>query len=133
MGATINTMVLAGFIVALGDVVDDAIIDVENIVRRLRQHRQAGSGKSTARIILEASLEVRSAIVHATVIVVLAVTPVFFMGGLSGAFFEPLALAYLLAMLASMVVALTVTPALCLLLLDGTARRAAGVARWSRG
>ncbi|NDZ11781.1 acriflavin resistance protein [Variovorax sp. WS11] len=120
MGATINTMVLAGFIVALGDVVDDAIIDVENIVRRLRQHRQAGSGKSTARIILEASIEVRSAIVHATVIVVLAVTPVFFMGGLSGVFFEPLVLAYLVAMLASMVVALTVTPALCLLLLDRT-------------
>ncbi|MBT2325036.1 efflux RND transporter permease subunit [Variovorax paradoxus] len=118
MGATINTMVLAGFIVALGDVVDDAIIDVENIVRRLRQHRRSGSGKSTARIILEASIEVRSAIVHATVIVVLAVTPVFFMGGLSGVFFEPLVLAYLVAMLASMAVALTVTPALCLLLLD---------------
>ncbi len=117
-GATINTMVLAGFIVALGDVVDDAIIDVENIVRRLRQHRRAGSDKSTARIILDASLEVRSAIVHATVIVVLAVTPVFFMGGLSGAFFEPLVLAYLTAMLASMVVALTVTPALGLLLLN---------------
>ncbi|MGH6640632.1 MAG: efflux RND transporter permease subunit [Polaromonas sp.] len=120
-GATINTMVLAGFIVALGDVVDDAIIDVENIVRRLRQHRLAGSSKSTARIILEASLEVRSAIVHATVIVVLAVTPVFFMGGLSGSFFEPLVLAYLTAMLASMAVALTVTPALSLLLLNHAA------------
>jgi CzcA family heavy metal efflux pump len=120
-GATINTMVLAGFIVALGDVVDDAIIDVENITRRLRQHRLAGSEKSTARIILEASLEVRSAIVHATLIIVLAVTPVFFMGGLSGAFFEPLAVAYLTAMLASMAVALTVTPALCLLLLDRAA------------
>ncbi len=117
-GATINTMVLAGFIVALGDVVDDAIVDVENITRRLRQHRLAGSEKSTARVILEASLEVRSAIVHATVIVVLAVLPVFFMGGLSGAFFEPLVLAYLTAMVASMVVALTVTPALCLLLLN---------------
>lgn len=118
MGATINTMVLAGFIVALGDVVDDAIIDVENIVRRLRQHRREGSSKSTARIILEASIEVRSAIVHATVIVVLAVTPVFFMGGLSGVFFEPLVMAYLVAMIASMVVALTVTPALSMLLLD---------------
>ncbi len=116
--ATINTMVLAGLIVALGDIVDDAIIDVENIVRRLRQHRLAGSGRSTARIILDASIEVRSAIVHATVIIVLAVTPVFFMGGLSGAFFEPLALSYLIAMLASMAVALTVTPALCLILLD---------------
>ncbi len=118
MGATINTMVLAGFVVALGSVVDDAIIDVENVMRRLRQHRLAGSSKSTARIVLEASLEVRPAIWHATVIIVLAVLPVFFMGGLSGAFFEPLALAFILAMLASMAVALTVTPALCLVLLD---------------
>ena len=116
-GATINTMILAGLIVALGDIVDDAIIDVENIMRRLRQHRREGGSKSTARIIIEASLEVRSAIVHATMIVVLAVTPVFFMGGLSGAFFVPLALSYVLAMLCSMVVALTVTPALSLILL----------------
>jgi CzcA family heavy metal efflux pump len=120
-GVTINTMVLAGFIVALGDVVDDAIIDVENIVRRLREARATGSTKSTARIILDASVEVRSAIVHATMIVVLAVTPVFFMGGLSGAFFEPLALAYLIAMLSSMVVAMTVTPAMCFILLRGRA------------
>jgi len=117
-GATINTMVLAGFIVAVGDIVDDAIIDVENILRRLRLHREAGSEKSTARIILEASLEVRTAILHSTVIIVLAVSPVFFMGGLSGAFFKPLALSYLTAMVASTVVALTVTPALCLILLD---------------
>lgn len=121
LGATINTMILAGFVVAIGDVVDDAIIDVENIVRRLREHRKAGGGKSTARVILEASLEVRSAIVHATFIVLLCVTPVFFMGGLSGAFFEPLALAYLLAMLASMLVATTVTPALSLVLLSRAA------------
>jgi CzcA family heavy metal efflux pump len=121
LGATINTMVLAGFVVALGSVVDDAIIDVENIVRRLREHRKAGSGKSTARVVLEASLEVRPAIMQATLIIALAVTPVFFMGGLAGAFFEPLALAFILAMLASMVVALTVTPALCLLLLDRAA------------
>ncbi len=120
LGASINTMVLAGFVVALGSVVDDAIIDVENVVRRLRQHRQAGSTKTTARIILEASLEVRPAIWQATLIIALAVTPVFFMSGLAGAFFEPLALAFILAMLASMVVALTVTPALCLILLDKT-------------
>jgi len=116
-GATINTMVLAGLIVALGDIVDDAIIDVENIVRRLRENRRAGGTKSTARIILEASVEVRSAIVHATIIVVLAVLPVFFMGGLSGAFFVPLASSYVLAMLCSMIVALTVTPALSFILL----------------
>jgi CzcA family heavy metal efflux pump len=118
LDASVNTMVLAGFIVALGSVVDDAIIDVENVVRRLRQHRRSGGKRSTARVILDASLEVRPAIWHATVIIVLAVLPVFFMGGLSGAFFEPLALAFLLAMLASMLVALTVTPALCLILLD---------------
>ncbi|CAA9361393.1 MAG: Cobalt-zinc-cadmium resistance protein CzcA; Cation efflux system protein CusA, partial [uncultured Chloroflexia bacterium] len=117
-GATINVMVLAGLIIALGEVVDDAIIDVENIVRRLRQHRQEGSTKSTARIILEASLEVRNAIVYATLISALAVMPVFFLEGLSGAFFRPLALSYALAMLASMVVALTVTPALSLMLLN---------------
>jgi CzcA family heavy metal efflux pump len=121
MGATINTMVLAGFVVALGSVVDDAIIYVENILRRLRQHRPAGSDKSTARVILEASLELRPAIWHATLIIVLAVMPVFFMGGLAGAFFEPLALAFILAMLASLVVALTVTPALCLILLNRAA------------
>jgi len=120
-GATINTMVLAGFVVALGSVVDDAIIDVENIVRRLRQHRQAGGTKSTARIVLEASLEVRPAILQATIIIALAVMPVFFMGGLAGAFFEPLALAFILAMLASMIVAMTVTPVLCLLLLNRAA------------
>ena len=102
---------------ALGSIVDDAIIDVENIVRRLRQQRREGTSASVASIILKASLEIRSAIVYATLIIVLAVTPVFFMGGLSGAFLEPLALSYALALLASMVVALTVTPALCLILL----------------
>lgn len=118
MGATINTMVLAGFVVAIGAVVDDAIIDVENIVRRLRENRAAGNKKSTARVIVEASLEVRPAVLQATLIIVLAVMPVFFLGGLAGAFFEPLALAFILAMLASMVVAMTVTPALCYILLD---------------
>ncbi len=121
LGATINTMVVAGFIVALGSLVDDAIIGVENILRRLRENFRQGGDKSTARVILEATLEVRAAIMYATVIIVLAVAPVFFMGGLSGAFFEPLALAYIMAMLASMVVAMTVTPALCLILLDKAA------------
>jgi CzcA family heavy metal efflux pump len=116
-GATINTMVLAGFIVALGSIVDDAIIDVENIVRRIREARGSGSTQSIAAIIVNASLEIRSPIVYATLIIVLAVMPVFFMGGLSGAFFEPLVLSYSLALLSSLVVALTVTPALCLILL----------------
>ena len=116
-GASINTMVLAGFVIAVGVVVDDAIIDVENIVRRLRQYRKEGSTKSIARIILDASLEVRQAIIHATVIDAMVLLPIFFMGGLSGAFFQPLALSYALAVLASMFVALTVTPALCMILL----------------
>ena len=105
-------MVLAGFIIAVGVVVDDAIIDVENIMCRLRQARQEGSTKSTAAIILDGSLEVRSAIIYATLIDAAALLPVFFLGGLSGAFFRPLAISYALAVLASMVVALTVTPAL---------------------
>jgi Cu/Ag efflux pump CusA len=116
--ATINVMMLAGLIVAIGVVVDDAIIDVENIVRRLRQNRSEGTGKSIFAIVLEASVEVRSAITYATLINVVAIVPVFFLPGLSGAFFKPLVLSYGLAVLASMVVALTVTPALCLILLS---------------
>ncbi len=114
-GATINTMVLAGFVIALGDIVDDAIIGIENIVRRLRQHREEGSTKSTAKIILEASMEVRAAIVYATLIEIVAIAPIFLLAGLSGAFFRPLAVAYALALGASMLVALTVTPALALI------------------
>ena len=115
-GTTINTMVLAGLVIAVGVVVDDAIIDIENIVRRLRQHRAAG-GTATARVVLEASVEVRGAITYATLINVVAVVPVLFLDGLTGAFFQPLALSYALAVLVSMVVALTVTPALAFLLL----------------
>ena len=116
-GATINTMVLAGFVIALGAVVDDAIVDVENIVRRLREYRKSGKNISVGRIILEASMEVRHAIIFATLIEVTALIPVFVMEGLSGAFFRPLALSYALAVLASMGVALTVTPAMSYILL----------------
>ena len=121
-GTTINVMVLAGLVVAIGVVVDDAIIDVENIVRRLRQNRNEGTGKSTFAIVLEASVEVRTAITYATLINVVAVVPVFFLEGLSGAFFKPLVLSYGLAVLVSMLVALTVTPALCLVLLSSSQR-----------
>ncbi len=121
---TINVMVLAGLVVAIGVVVDDAIIDVENIVRRLRQARLEGTNVSTFRVVLDASVEVRTAITYATVINVVAIIPVFFLEGLSGSFFQPLVLAYGLAVLVSMVVALTVTPALCLLMLTrGHVRR----------
>ena len=114
---TINVMVLAGLVVAIGVVVDDAIIDVENIVRRLRQARAENSAKSTVRIVLEASVEIRSAITFATIINVVAIVPVLFLEGLSGSFFQPLVLSYGLAVFVSMLVAMTVTPALCLILL----------------
>src|ERR687893_680433 len=117
-GAVINVMILAGLVVALGVVVDDAIIDVENVVRRLRQERSEGTGQSTIAIVLDASVEVRTAITYATLINVIAVVPVFFLEGLSGAFFKPLVLSYGIAVLVSMIVALTVTPALCLILLS---------------
>ena len=116
-GETINTMTLAGLVIALGAVVDDAIIDVENIVRRLRQHRLSGGEGSTSSVILNASLEVRGPIVYATLIIVAAIVPVFLLQGLTGAFFRPLALSYTLAIVASLLVALTVTPALALILL----------------
>jgi CzcA family heavy metal efflux pump len=116
-GATVNTMILAGFAVAAGVVVDDAIIDMENIVRRLRLNRASGQRVPLWQVVLKASLEVRSAVVYATFIDVVAVAPVLFLGGLSGAFFAPLALSYALAVLASLVVAMTVTPALALILL----------------
>lgn len=117
-GESVNTMVLAGLVIALGAIVDDAIIDVENILRRLRENRRAESPLSTAKVILEASLEVRGPIVYATLIIVAAAAPVFFLQGLSGAFFKPLVFSYALAVVASLVVALTVTPALSLVLLQ---------------
>ncbi len=132
MGTIINVMVLAGFVIALGAVVDDAIIDVENIVRRLREDRKKGGTKSATRIVLDASIEIRPSIVMATVIIVIAVIPVFFLEGLTGAFFKPLALSYVLALLASMIVAMTVTPALCLILLRNVPleRRESPIIKW---
>ncbi|MFZ3080441.1 MAG: efflux RND transporter permease subunit [Bellilinea sp.] len=117
-GVTINVMTLAGLAIAIGAVVDDAIVDVENIVRRLRQLRKEGSTLSTARIVLEASVEVRGAIIYASLIEISALLPVFFLQGLSGAFFKPLASAYVVAGLVSPLIALTVTPAMVLLLLS---------------
>ena len=131
-GQSINTMVLAGLVIALGVIVDDAIIDVENIVRRIRQRRLEGSTQSTAAIVVAASLEVRAPIVHATLIILASAVPIFLLEGLAGSFFRPLGFAYALAILASMVVALTVTPALALLVVSKTAikRRESPVAGW---
>ena len=130
-GETINTMILAGLIIALGEVVDDAIIDVENVLRRLRQNAVLAQPRPRFAVVLGASLEVRSAVVYASVIIVLVFLPVFFLPGLAGTFFKPLALSYILAISASLAVALTLTPALCLLLLDvrATGRREAWLTR----
>jgi CzcA family heavy metal efflux pump len=117
LGWTINTMTLGGLAVALGVVVDDAIIDVENIVRRLRGPR-AGDPRD---VIHAASLEVRAPVVYATFVVVLVLAPMLFLSGLQGSFFAPLAAAFVFATLASLVVALTVTPAASFLLLSRSA------------
>ncbi|NOT28953.1 MAG: efflux RND transporter permease subunit, partial [Planctomycetes bacterium] len=122
-GATLNTITLGGLAIALGEVVDDAIIDVENILRRLRENEALGRPKRAFRVVLEASLEVRSAVVHATLVVAMVFVPVLTLTGLQGKLFAPLAVAYLLAILASLLVALTVTPALSLLLLQRSAMR----------
>ena len=122
-GGTINTMVLAGLVIALGELVDDAVIDVENIMRRLRLNREAGNPESAFKVVLNASMEVRSAVVYGSVIVVLVLIPVFFLEGLAGSFFSPLAFSYILAILSSLLVALTLTPALSLILLPGASHR----------
>ena len=131
-GGTLNTMVLAGLVIAVGEVVDDAIIGVENIMRRLRLNRVSARPLTPIRVVLNASLEVRSAVVFASLIVALVFVPVFFLDGLAGTFFRPLAFSYVLAILASLFVALTVTPALCLLLLPAarTHREDAPLTRW---
>jgi CzcA family heavy metal efflux pump len=116
-GVSLNTLTLGGLAIAVGEVVDDAIIDVENIFRRLREKARLGHPRSAASVVLSASLEVRTAVVYATFIVVLVFVPIFFLSGLQGRLFSPLGYAYALAVLASLAVALTVTPALALLLL----------------
>jgi CzcA family heavy metal efflux pump len=131
-GTTINTMVLAGLVIALGAVVDDAIVDVENIVRRLREHRKQGRSTPIGKVILESSFEVRHAIIFSTLIEVGALLPVFVMEGLSGAFFKPLAISYSIAIFASTVVALTVTPAMSFILLPKAPldKRESPLTRW---
>ncbi len=117
-GATLNTMILAGLVVALSVVIDDVVVDVERLAARLheRSAMPAGERPSAMRVVFDTTRESRGAAIYATLIVVLGVLPVLFMGGVAGAFFEPLAKAYLLAVVASILVALMVTPALTLLL-----------------
>ncbi|MDD5658191.1 MAG: efflux RND transporter permease subunit, partial [Elusimicrobia bacterium] len=118
-GLSLNTMTLGGMAIAIGEVVDDAVIDVENILRRLRENRAAPRPRTPARVVLEASVEVRGAVVYVTFAVIMVFVPVLTMSGLAGRLFAPLGAAYVLAVLSSLGVALTVTPALALVLLGG--------------
>ncbi|MDP3678236.1 MAG: efflux RND transporter permease subunit, partial [Methylotenera sp.] len=113
----LNIMVLGGLAIALGEVVDDAIIDTENIFRRLRENRMLAQPLATHRVVFDASMEVRSSVVYATIIVALVFMPLLTLGGVAGKLFAPLGFAYIAAIIASLVVALTLTPALCYLLL----------------
>ncbi|MBK8975039.1 MAG: efflux RND transporter permease subunit [Planctomycetes bacterium] len=118
-GATVNVMTLGGIAVAIGSLVDDAIVDVENVFRRLRQNaaRPEGDRHSILHVVYEASVEVRQAILLATAVIILVFVPLFFLGGVEGRFFRPLGAAYVISLGASLIVAMTVTPVLCYFLL----------------
>lgn len=113
----LNIMVLGGLAIALGEVVDDAVIDTENIFRRLRENKLLASPAPVYKVVLDASMEVRSSVVYATIIVALVFLPLLTLGGVAGKLFAPLGIAYIAAIMSSLLVALTLTPALCYLML----------------
>ena len=116
-GLTLNTMTLGGLAIAVGELVDDAVVDVENISRRLSENRRLPNPLPTLRVIADASQEIRSGIVYSTIIIILVFLPVFAVPGLEGRLFAPLGIAYIVSILASLIISITLTPVLCSLLL----------------